>query len=73
MLIIEILIIYLFQKMLTKREKQVYELKLKGLTQLEISSKLKITQPAVSQFYNSAIKKINDAKEILKYIRKVGK
>lgn len=59
--------------MLTKREKQVYELKIKGLTQLEISSKLKISQPAVSQFYNSAIKKINDAKEILKYIRKVGK
>jgi transcriptional regulator len=59
--------------MLTQREKQVYELKIKGLTQLEISSKLKISQPAVSQFYNSAIKKIIEAKEILKYIKKVGK
>jgi DNA-directed RNA polymerase specialized sigma subunit len=66
----------IIKKMLTEREKQVYELKLKGLTQLEISSKLNISQPAVSQFYNSSIKKINEANEILDYIKnlkKVGK
>lgn len=55
--------------MLTQREKQVYELKLKGLTQLEISSKLKISQPAVSQFYKNALRKINEAKEILAFLR----
>jgi transcriptional regulator len=59
--------------MLTEREKQVYKLKLKGKTQLEIASKLNISQPAVSQFYNSAIKKIDDAKKVISFIKEVDK
>ena len=52
--------------MLTQKQIDVLKLKRKGLTQLEMAKKLKISQPAVSSFYNSALKKIQDAKQILK-------
>ena len=52
--------------MLTEKEIAVLTLKKKGFTQNEISKKLKISQPAVSSFYNNALKKIRDAEETLK-------
>lgn len=52
--------------MLTQKEIDVLKLKREGLTQLEIAKKLKISQPAVSSFYNNALKKIKDAEEILR-------
>jgi len=58
--------------MLTEKEIEVIKLKKKGLTQLEIAKKLKISQPAVSNFYNNAINKIKDAKEVLKLKKKLG-
>lgn len=51
--------------MLTEKEVNVLKLKKQGLTQTEIAKKLKITQPAVSSFYNNALKKIKDAEETL--------
>jgi len=52
--------------MLTQKEIEVLKLNKKGLTQLEIAKKLKISQPSVSSFYNNALKKIKDAEEVLK-------
>lgn len=52
--------------MLTEKEVEVLKLKKQGLTQLEIAKKLKISQPAVSSFYNNALLKIKDAEDILK-------
>jgi HTH-type transcriptional regulator, fmd operon transcriptional regulator len=52
--------------MITDKEIEILKLKKKGLTQLQIAKKLKISQPAVSSFYNNAIRKIRDAEEILK-------
>ena len=52
--------------MLTTKEIEVVKLKNQGFTQLEIARKLKISQPAVSSFYNNALKKIKDAEEVLK-------
>ena len=57
--------------MLTKREVEVLNLKKKGLTQIEISSKLGISQPAVSGFYNNALKKIKEAKEVIEIVKKM--
>lgn len=58
--------------MLTKKEIDVLSLKKKGLIQNEIATKLKISQPAVSSFYNNAIRKIKDADKILKTAKEVG-
>jgi HTH-type transcriptional regulator, fmd operon transcriptional regulator len=52
--------------MLTEKEVEVLKMKKQGLTQLEIAKKLKISQPAVSSFYNNALWKIKDAEETLK-------
>jgi transcriptional regulator len=52
--------------MLTKKEIEVLKLKKEGLTQLNIAKKLKISQPAVSSFYNNALKKIKEADEVIK-------
>ena len=52
--------------MLTEKEIEVLKLKEKGFTQNEIAEKLKISQPAVSKFYNNALWKIKDAEETLK-------
>lgn len=57
--------------MLTKREIEILKLKTKGLTQIEIAKKLGITQPAVSDFYNSALKKIRDSEETLKIAKEL--
>ena len=58
--------------MLTEKEIAVLELKLKDFTQLEIAKKLKITQPAVSKFYNNALAKIKDAREVLRLKKELG-
>ena len=57
--------------MLTKKEIKVLKLKKEGLTQIKIASRLKVSQPAVSGFYNNALKKIEEAKETLKTARKL--
>jgi len=59
--------------MLTEKEIEVLKLKKRGLTQLEVSKKLKITQPAVSKFYNNALKKIKQAEETLKIKEDIDK
>jgi len=58
--------------MLTEKEIEVLKLKEKGLMQLEIAKKLKISQPAVSSFYNNALKKIRDAEQVLKLKKELG-
>lgn len=58
--------------MLTRREKQVMELRKKGLKQSEIASKLKISQPAVSAFLNNALDKLNEAKKVIEFADKLG-
>ena len=58
--------------MLTKKEKQILELRKKGLKQSEIASKLNISQPAVSTFERNALKKIRSAKKIMDYTKALG-
>jgi len=58
--------------MLTEKEIEVLKLKEKNLTQLEIAKKLKISQPAISSFYNNALKKIKDAEEVLRIKKELG-
>jgi len=57
--------------MLTEKERKVLELRKKGYRQVEIASKLDISQPAVSAFENNALRKIRDAKVIMDFARKV--
>ena len=57
--------------MLTEKEIEVLKLKKEGLNQTEIAKKLKISQPAVSNFYNNAIWKLKDAEEVLKLKREL--
>ena len=59
--------------MLTGKEIEVLKLRKEGLTQLDISRKLKITQPAVSKFYNNALKKINEAEEVLRIKKEIDR
>lgn len=49
--------------MLTKKERQILELRKKGMKQEDIASRLKISQPAVSSFERNAMKKIREAKQ----------
>ena len=58
--------------MLTQKEIDVLKLKKQGLTQVEIAKKLKISQPAVSSFYNNTLKKIADAKKVLELKKVLG-
>jgi transcriptional regulator len=58
--------------MLTEKEIEVLKLKKQKLTQLKIGQKLKISQPAVSSFYNNALRKIKDAEEVLKLKKELG-
>ena len=58
--------------MITERELEILELS-KKLNQLEISKKLKISQPAVSKIYNNALRKIKDAKETLELANAANK
>ena len=52
--------------MLSEKEIEVLRLKKEGYTQIEISKKLKISQPAVSSFYTNALRKIKEADDIIK-------
>jgi transcriptional regulator len=52
--------------MLTEKEIEVLKLKKECFTQKDIAKKMKISQPAVSDFYNNALNKIKDAEETLK-------
>jgi transcriptional regulator len=58
--------------MLTEKEIEVLKLKKSRLTQVDIARKLKISQPAVSSFYNRALKKIKQAEETLKIKKELG-
>ncbi len=58
--------------MLTEKEIEVLKLKKQGLTQIEIARKLKISQPAVSNFYKNALGKIKNAEEIMKIKKQLG-
>lgn len=52
--------------MLTLKEIEVLRLKKRGFKQIEIARKLKISQPAVSNFYKNAVDKIKQAEEVMK-------
>jgi Tfx family DNA-binding protein len=52
--------------MLTEKEIEVLKLRKLGLTQVEVSKKLEISQAAVSSFEKNAYRKIEDAKQTLK-------
>jgi transcriptional regulator len=58
--------------MLTKKERQILELRSRGLKQNEIASKLKISQPAVSAFVNNALRKIRGAKKTMEFVKQLG-
>lgn len=58
--------------MLTKREIEIITLRKKGLTQENISKKLKLSQPAVSKFESNVKKKIKDTTETIKIFKKMG-
>ena len=58
--------------MLTKKEIEVLKLRKQGFLQTEIASKLKISQPAVSDFYTNGLRKIKEAQEVLKLVKEVG-
>ena len=58
--------------MLTKKEKQILELRKKGFKQLDIASKLKISQPAVSAFESNALRKVRDAEKSIKFVKDFG-
>ena len=57
--------------MLTKKEKQILELRKKGYRQVDIASKLRISQPAVSSFESNAIRKIRCAKQVMDFVKKM--
>jgi|TARA_B100001964_G_scaffold239439_1_gene306862 transcriptional regulator len=57
---------------LTKKEKQILELRKRGFKQSEIASKLKISQPAVSSFVNNSLNKIRNAKKTMEFVEKLG-
>jgi transcriptional regulator len=58
--------------MITKKEKEILELRKKGLKQKDIASKLKISQPAVSAFESNALRKIRNAKKVMDYVKGLG-
>ena len=56
--------------MLTKKEIQVLELRKKGFRQMEIASRLKISQPAVSSFESNSLRKIRNARKVMDFVKK---
>ncbi len=58
--------------MLTEKEISVLKLKKEGFTQIQIAKKLKISQPAVSMFYNNAMRKIRDSHETVRLAKGMG-
>ena len=65
-------ITYKGYSMLTAKEIRVLELRAKGLTQIEVSKKLGISQAAVSHFEKNALRKIKEAKETLEVAKRLG-
>ncbi|MEK6946526.1 MAG: sigma factor-like helix-turn-helix DNA-binding protein [Nanoarchaeota archaeon] len=57
--------------MLTDKEKQVLELRHRGLKQTDIAIKLDISQSAVSSFENNALRKIQKAVETVNLMKKL--
>jgi transcriptional regulator len=57
--------------MLTEKEIDVLKLRKLGLTQVEVSKKIGISQAAVSSFEKNALKKIEDAKKIELFVRQM--
>jgi transcriptional regulator len=58
---------------LTKKEYDVLELRTKNkLTQIEVATKLKISQAAVSKFERTAFQKIRDAYRIIELSKKLN-
>ncbi|MDD9954325.1 MAG: LuxR C-terminal-related transcriptional regulator [Candidatus Woesearchaeota archaeon] len=58
---------------LTEKELTVLKLRNKGLTQTQVAKRLKISQAAVSDFEKNAQRKIEDAKEVRKLARELGR
>lgn len=58
--------------MLTVKERQILELRKKGMKQNEVASRLKISQPAVSAFESNALRKIRDANRVMEFVKKLG-
>ena len=58
--------------MITKKEREVLELRKQGLTQVEVAKKLKISQAAVSKFEKNAIRKIQEAFKTVALAKKLG-
>ena len=57
--------------MLTRKEREVLELRQKGLKQTEVAKKLKISQAAVSKFEKNAIDKIKEAHRTILIAKKL--
>ncbi len=57
--------------MLTDKEIKVLELRQKGLTQIEVAEKLRISQAAVSSFEKNAYRKIQDAERTLEIAKRL--
>jgi transcriptional regulator len=57
---------------LTRKEIEVLKLRKEGLTQVEVASKLKISQAAVSKFEKNAQAKIRDARKVSELVKKLG-
>lgn len=58
--------------MLTKKEREVLQLRQKGMTQVEAAKKLGVTQAAVSKFEKNALDKLRRAKKIVSWAEKLG-
>ena len=61
------------KKLITEKEIRVLELRKKGMTQVDVALKLGISQGAVSSFEKNAMKKIEDAIEILEIDSSISK
>jgi len=57
--------------LLTRKEIDVLTLRKKGLTQIDVAKKLKITQAAVSNFEKNAHRKIIEAKKTASIAKKL--
>jgi transcriptional regulator len=58
--------------MLTEKEIEVLKLRKDGFIQIEIAKKLRISQAAISNFYNNALRKIRDAEEVNRVKKELG-
>jgi hypothetical protein len=57
---------------LTQKEIEVLRLRKRGLKQSEIALRLKISQAAVSDFLNNALKKIQNSIDTLDLVKELG-